>query len=246
MKEVLFTIKENAAIAPGVFKMRLEGDTSAVTRPGQFVSISVESFFLRRPFSVCDRDRGSLTVCYRVTGGGTEKMSSLGRGERLSALTGLGNGFDTEKAGDRPLLIGGGMGATPLLYLARALVAEGKSVTAALGFKTAKESILISELEKAGARVLVCTEDGSLGEKGLVTELMARTDYSYFYACGPEAMLRAVEKSAVSGGEMSLEARMGCGFGACMGCSIETISGAKRVCRDGPVFERGEVIWTQK
>lgn len=246
MKEVLLTLKENTAIAPGIFKMRLEGDTCAVTRPGQFVSISVEGFFLRRPFSVCDRDDSGLTVCYRVTGGGTEKMSRLSSGEKLSVLTGLGNGFDTDKAGDKPLLIGGGMGATPLLYLARALVAEGKIVTAALGFKTKAESILISELEKAGARVLVCTEDGSLGEKGLVTELMARTDYSYFYACGSEAMLRAVEKAAVSGGEMSLEARMGCGFGACMGCSIQTRSGAKRVCRDGPVFERGEVIWTQK
>lgn len=246
MKEVIFTVKENAAIAPNIFAMRLEGDTSAVIRPGQFVSISVEGFFLRRPFSVCDRDDSGLTVCYRVTGNGTEKMGSLGRGERLSVLTGLGNGFDTQKAGDMPLLIGGGMGATPLLYLAGVLVAEGKSVTAALGFKTKAESILISELEKTGARVLVCTEDGSLGEKGLVTELMARMDYSYFYACGPEAMLRAVEKAAHSGGEMSLEARMGCGFGACMGCSIETTAGAKRVCRDGPVFERGEVIWTQQ
>lgn len=246
MKEVLLSVKENTAIAPNIFAMRLEGDVSAVTRPGQFVSISIEGFFLRRPFSVCDRDENSLTVCYRVTGNGTEKMSTLGRGEELSVLTGLGNGFDTDKAGDMPLLIGGGMGATPLLHLAKALADDGKSVTAILGFKTAAESILISELENTGAKVFVCTEDGSLGEKGLVTELMEQLDYSYFYTCGPEAMLRAVEKAAHSGGEMSLEARMGCGFGACMGCSIETSTGAKRVCKDGPVFERGEVIWTQK
>ena len=237
MREARFEIRENAALRPDVFRLRLTGDCSAVTAPGQFVSVSVEGLFLRRPFSVCDREGDTLTLVYQVKGKGTEALSRM-RGGTLDVLTGLGNGFDLSRAGGRPVLCAGGLGFTPLYALARALPVKPRVV---LGFSTAAEVLYENEFRALGCAVTVCTADGSHGEKGLVPDFVGSA--SYFYACGPEGMLRALERKAACEGEFSLEARMGCGFGACMGCTRETVNGPKRVCRDGPVFRKGEIAW---
>ncbi|MCF0137875.1 MAG: dihydroorotate dehydrogenase electron transfer subunit [Oscillospiraceae bacterium] len=238
MKEVLFDIIENVPLNRRVLRLRLRGDCSAVTAPGQFVNIKLDGCFLRRPFSVCDAEDDILTLCYRVKGQGTEALSRLKSGS-LSILTGLGNGFDTEAAGDRPLLIAGGTGFTPIYMLAKRL----KNPRVILGVNTASELLYEEEFRAVGAEVIVTTADGSCGTKGLVTDVMAGLDYSYFYACGAEAMYSAVNEVAVTEGEFSFEARMGCGFGACMGCTCETRFGSKRICRDGPVLKRSEIIW---
>ena len=242
MQRSVFTILENTPAARGVYRMRLAGDTSALTRPGQFVNVRVEGFFLRRPISVCDREEGELTLLYKVVGEGTAAMAALPEGAKLDLLTGLGNGFDAAKAGERPLLIGGGMGAAPMLWLAKELVARGTKPRALLGFASKEDVVLEEELRAAGCEVSVATVDGSHGTKGFVTALMGDPS-TYFYACGPEPMLRAVDKAAVNSGEFSFEERMGCGFGACMGCSCKTKYGAKRICKDGPVLSREAVIW---
>ena len=238
MKEVIFEIIENAAIAEGVYRLRLRGDTSAIVRAGQFVNIKIEGTFLRRPLSVCDKEGDVLTVCYRVTGKGTEILSEMKNGS-LSLLTGLGNGFDLTAAGEKPLLIGGGMGFTPMYMLAKML----KNPTVILGFNTADEVVYENEFKAIGAKVIVTTADGSCGVKGFVTDAMKDLEYSYFYACGPEAMFAAINEAAVTEGEFSFEAKMGCGFGACMGCTCETIAGSKRICKDGPVLKRSEILW---
>ncbi|MBP3480833.1 MAG: dihydroorotate dehydrogenase electron transfer subunit [Clostridia bacterium] len=242
MKQSVFKILENEKIAADVFKMTLSGDISEITAPGQFVNIKLNGFYLRRPISVCDAQDGVLTLIYKTVGGGTEKMSALGAGAELDLLTGLGNGFDTDRAGDTPLLIGGGVGAPPMYLLCKRLVKQGKSVTAVLGFNSKKDVFLVDELRALGARVLVATADGSLGERGFVTDILPR-DYSYFYACGPEPMLKAVYGKTKAEGELSFEERMGCGFGACMGCTCRTRYGNKRICRDGPVLKKSEVIF---
>ena len=238
MKEVIFEITENAAIAEDVYRLRLRGDTSAIKKAGQFVNIKIEGAFLRRPLSVCDKENDTLTVCYRVAGKGTESLSKTESGS-LSVLTGLGNGFDSSAAGEKPLLIGGGMGFTPLYLLAKQL----KNPTVVLGFNTASEVVYEDEFKALGAEVIVTTADGSCGKKGFVTDAMKDLDYTYFYACGPEAMFAAINEVAATEGEFSFEARMGCGFGACMGCTCETITGGKRICKDGPVLKRSEIIW---
>lgn len=238
MKEVLFEIIDNSPLADGVFRLRLRGDTSAIVNAGQFVNIKIDGTFLRRPLSVCDVEGDTLTVAYRVVGEGTEILSGMQSG-RLRLLTGLGNGFDLSAAGDKPLLIGGGMGFTPMYLLAKRL----ENVTVILGFNTASEVVYEEEFRALGANVIVSTADGSYGKKGFVTDAMKELDYSYFYACGPEAMFAAINTVAKSEGEFSFEARMGCGFGACMGCTCETIAGAKRICKDGPVLKRSEIIW---
>ena len=238
MKEVLFEIIDNSPLADGVFRLRLRGDTSAIVSAGQFVNIKIDGTFLRRPLSVCDVDGDVLTVAYRVVGEGTEILSGMQSG-RLRLLTGLGNGFDLSAAGDKPLLIGGGMGFTPMYLLAKRL----ENVTVILGFSTASEVVYEDEFKALGANVIVTTADGSYGKKGFVTDAMKELDYSHFYACGPEAMFAAINAVAKSEGEFSFEARMGCGFGACMGCTCETIAGAKRICKDGPVLKRSEIIW---
>ena len=239
MREVCFEIRENAALTDRVFRLRLAGDSSAVRGPGQFVSLSLPGFFLRRPFSVCDCTDGELTLVYQLAGRGTEALSSM-RSGKLSVLTGLGNGFDLSRAGDAPLLIGGGLGLTPLYYLAKSLPAPPRVL---LGFGTRADAVYLDEFRALGAFVTVCTADGSLGEKGLVTDLLPRFDYSFFYACGPLPMAEALCRTAEGPGQISLEARMGCGFGACMGCTIETVSGPRRVCKDGPVFEKEALVW---
>ncbi len=245
MKEAIFEIRENKKIARNTYEMVLAGDTTAIAKPGQFVNLKLEGFFLRRPISVCDYEAGRLTLVYKAVGEGTEKMAALGAGTQLSVLTGLGNGYALEKAGDAPVLIGGGAGIPPMYALCKALMASGgKKVQVILGFNTKDEIFYQEKFEALGAEVHVATADGSVGEKGFVTDVLAKLEYTYFYACGPLPMLRAIEKTAKSGGEYSFEERMGCGFGACMGCSMKMADGSyKRVCKEGPVFGREEIVW---
>lgn len=237
-----YKVESNEKIAKSVYKMVLSGDTSAITRPGQFINIKVPDKYLRRPISVCDFGGDTVTVIYKVVGEGTKIMSEMEKGISLDVLTGLGNGFDAGKSGDRPLLIGGGVGVPPLYNLAKKLKDEGKTVTVILGFNTSDEVFLKEEFEKI-ATVYLTTADGSEGQKGFVTDAMDGIDYDYIYTCGPQAMLRAVYDKAKTGGQFSFEERMGCGFGACMGCSCKTKYGSKRICKDGPVLEKEEIIW---
>ena len=243
MKQVIYQIGSNQRIAKGIWRMTLLGDTSALTAPGQFINIRIEGEFLRRPISVCDWDENGLTILYKVVGKGTEKMSRMTEGETLDTLAGLGNGFDTAKSGNAPLLIGGGVGVPPMYHLCKKLRAEGKEVQVILGFNSREDVFYREEFEALGARVYLATADGSEGVKGFVTDVMKDLSYSYFYTCGPEPMFRAIERIAKTSGQYSFEERMGCGFGACMGCSCKTLYGNKRICVDGPVLEREEIIW---
>lgn len=243
MKQVIFRIKENRPVADGIYSLRLLGDCSAISAPGQFVSLKLEGGFLRRPFSVCDWQSAELRVIYKLTGEGTKALSKLSAGREIDALTGLGNGFNTEISGARPLLIGGGMGATPLYCLCKRLLGEGKEPRVLLGFSSVSEAILLKDFQAIGVSPELASVDGSLGHKGFVTELINDKAYSYFYACGPEPMFSSINAVAKGEGEFSFEARMGCGFGACMGCTCQTHKGSKRICKDGPVLERSEVIW---
>ncbi len=243
MKQSIFTVLSNEKIAVNTFKTVLEGDTSAITASGQFVNIKLDGFYLRRPISVCDYDSESLTIIYKVVGKGTEYMSELSEGDKLDILTGLGNGYDLTKSGNNPLLIGGGAGVPPMYNLCRKLMVEGKKPTVIMGFNTSDEIFYEEEFKKLGADVIVATADGSKGVKGFVTDAMKGVSYSYIYTCGPEPMLKAVYNAAESGGQFSFEERMGCGFGACMGCSCETKYGNKRICKDGPVLDKEEIIW---
>ena len=243
MKDTYFTLIKNERIAKNTYLSVLEGDTSDITASGQFVNIKLDGFYLRRPISVCNVEGNLLTIIYKAVGSGTEKMASTEVGAKWLVLTGLGNGYDLTKSGDRPLLIGGGAGVPPMYYLARKLVAEGKTPTVILGFGTADEVFYKEEFESLGHRVIVTTVDGSYGIKGFVTDAMAELDYTYFYTCGPEPMLKAIYDKTNTSGQFSFEERMGCGFGACMGCTCKTKYGNKRICRDGPVLEKEEIIW---
>ena len=243
MKDIYFTLIKNEKIASNTYLSVLEGDTSDITASGQFVNIKLDGFYLRRPISVCNVEGNQLTIVYKAVGAGTEKMSTTEPGAKWLVLTGLGNGYDLSKSGDRPLLIGGGAGVPPMYYLARKLVAQGKKPTVILGFGKADEVFFKEEFEALGLTVLVTTVDGSCGIKGFVTDAMTDLDYTYFYTCGPEPMLKAVYDKTVTSGQFSFEERMGCGFGACMGCTCKTKYGNKRICRDGPVLEKEEIIW---
>ena len=223
--------------------MRLEGDVSAVTRPGQFVNIRLDGRFLRRPISVYDWDRSSFTIIYKILGAGTEQMSRFAPGAELDILTGLGNGFCSDDAGDAPLLLGGGVGTPPLYALAKELLSRGRNVTAVLGFNTREDVFCEKEFSDLGVKTIIATADGSCGVRGFVTDAMAGLEYSSFYACGPEPMLKAVFRASKTSGQLSFEERMGCGFGACMGCTCRTITGYKRICRDGPVLRKEEIAW---
>lgn len=242
MKQGLFEIVENIPLTDCVYKMTLKGDTSAITAPGQFVNILLDGLFLRRPISVCDVNGDLHTIIYKVVGKGTEQMSRMQSG-LLDVLTGLGNGYDLTKAGECPVLLGGGVGVPPMYLLCRKLIEQGKKVTVILGFNTAKEVFYADEFRALGAEVVVTTVDGSFGQKGFVTDALQNLSYSYFYTCGPEPMLKAVYKASKTSGQMSFEKRMGCGFGACMGCSCKTITGYKRICKEGPVMEKEEILW---
>ena len=242
MKDILFELLTNEKIAKNTYKWVLSGDTEGI-RPGQFVNIKLDGFYLRRPISVCDVEGDKLTIIFKVVGRGTEKMAEMKSGESVLTLTGLGNGYDLTKSGERPLLLGGGAGVPPMYMLCRELIAEGKKPTVILGFNTADEVFYKKEFESLGARVIVATADGSQGVKGFVTNAMEGVDYSYFYTCGPEPMLKAVYNATKTSGQLSFEERMGCGFGACMGCSCKVITGYKRICKDGPVLEKEEILW---
>ena len=242
MTSSILTIVDNIALTADVYKMRLSGDLSAISAPGQFINIKLEGLFLRRPISVCDLEGDTLTIIYKVVGEGTKKLSQMKSGEKLDTLVGLGNGYDLTKSGDFPLLIGGGVGVPPLYLLARRLRAQGKTVRVILGFNRASEVFFEEEFRALGCLVSVTTVDGSYGKKGFVTDAI-EDDYSYFFACGPEPMLKAVYRATKTSGQMSFEERMGCGFGACMGCSCETLTGYKRICRDGPVMEKEDILW---
>ena len=242
MKQSIFTIVSNVALTETVYKMVLSGDTSAVTNCGQFVDLRLPEKYLRRPISVCDYDEETLTLIYKVVGSGTEIMASLPAGTKLDVLTGLGNGYDTSLSGDRPVLVGGGVGVPPMFNLCKKLVAEGNHPQVVLGFNMASEIFLAEEFKALGVDVHIATADGSVGTKGFVTDVIKNLEYTYFYACGPMPMFKAMEACLTTSGQYSFEERMGCGFGACMGCTIQTKSGYKRVCKDGPVFWREEVF----
>lgn len=242
MKQVLFEIKENKPLTSNVFKMVLEGDTSGITNCGQFVNLLIEGFFLRRPISVNDYDEKTLTLIYKVVGKGTEVMSKMLPGKKIDVLVGLGNGYNLSKAGDTPILIGGGVGVPPLYNLAKKLIKDNKKVTVILGFNTKDEVFYEEEFKALGCETYVTTVDGSYGIKGFVTNAL-KEGYSYFYTCGPMPMLKAVYNASTTSGEFSFEERMGCGFGACMGCSCKTLYGNKRICKDGPVLVKEEIIW---
>ena len=242
MKQEILTITENVPVTSCVYRMRLEGADLEAQNPGGFVNIRLDGLFLRRPISVYDSEPGSLTILYKVVGKGTEQMAAMKPGETLDVLTGLGNGYDLSKSGETPVLLGGGVGVPPLYLLAKKLIAEGKKPQAVLGFNTAAEVFGEAEFKALGCGVTVTTADGSYGVKGFVTDALPE-EYSYFYTCGPEPMLRAVYRTAKTSGQFSFEERMGCGFGACMGCSCKTITGYKRICREGPVLEKEEILW---
>ena len=244
-KKGIYTVKSNTPLTPVVYRMVLEGDTQYITRSGQFINIELSGKYLRRPISVCDYDEKTITIIYKVVGRGTEQMKAMEAGEQLDILTGLGNGFSTENEARRPLLVGGGVGVPPMYNLCRRLLGEGKSPIVVLGFNTAEEIFYAEEFERAGANVIIATADGSTGIKGFVTDAIRESDidFDYFYSCGPLPMLKALCGATDRPGEVSLEERMGCGFGICMGCSIQTASGAKRVCKEGPVFKKEDVIW---
>ena len=242
MQQSFFTVDENVQIAKKVYKMTLLGDTSAITAPGQFVNLKLDGSFLRRPISVCDRTDGMLTIVYKVVGGGTEKMAAYEKGTRLDILTGLGNGYDTSLSGEAPLLLGGGVGVPPLYLLCKELIKQGKRPTVILGFNTKEEVFYEKEFEALGAAVTVTTVDGSYGQQGFVTDALP-SHYTHFYTCGPEPMLKAVHRATETDGQLSFEERMGCGFGACMGCSCKTLTGYKRICKEGPVMRKGEILW---
>ena len=241
MKQTLLKIESNEKLTETVFKMVLSGDISDIKAPGQFVNIKLDGLFLRRPISVCDIVGDKLTLIYKVVGKGTEKMSLMQSGN-LDVLTGLGNGYDLEESGEAPLLIGGGVGVPPLYLLAKELIKKNKKVSVILGFNTKNEIFYESEFKSLGCAVTVTTVDGTYGVKGFVTDALPQS-YSYVYTCGPEPMLKAVYKNIKTGGQFSFEERMGCGFGACMGCTCKTITGYKRICKDGPVMKKEEILW---
>ena len=242
MKQSIFEIVENKPLTKDVFRMVLSGDTTAITASGQFVNIQLDGMYLRRPISVCDWDDRTLTIVYKVVGKGTEAMSKMAPGVKLDILTGLGNGYDLTKAGDKPVLLGGGVGVPPMYGCAKKLVEMGIKPTVILGFNVKDEIFYEEEFKALGCETIVTTVDGSYGVKGFVTNALPE-NYTHFYTCGPEPMLKAVYKATNTSGQMSFEERMGCGFGACMGCSCKTLTGYKRICKDGPVMMKEEILW---
>jgi len=242
MKQQILKVTENIRIAEKIYKMVLEDPELEEQNPGQFINIRLDGLYLRRPISVCESDPGNVVIVYKVVGKGTERLSRIGKREHLDVLTGLGNGYDLSKAGEHPLLLGGGVGVPPLVKLARKLREAGKDVSAVLGFNTKAEIFGEAVFREMDCKTTVTTADGSYGVKGFVTDALPE-EYSYFYTCGPEPMLRAVYKATCTSGQFSFEERMGCGFGACMGCSCKTITGYKRICREGPVLEKEEILW---
>lgn len=242
VKTGIFRIISNLPLTKNVYKMVLYGDVSHITAPGQFINIKIDGLYLRRPISVCDKSEDTVTIIYKVVGKGTEILSKMQVGE-LDILTGLGNGYVTDDSGECPLLIGGGVGVPPMYMLAKQLISEGKKVSVILGFNTKDEIFCEQDFIFLGCDVTVTTVDGSYGVKGFVTDAMKNARYTCFYTCGPEPMLKAVYRASETHGYFSFEERMGCGFGACMGCSCKTITGYKRICKEGPVMKKEEILW---
>lgn len=239
-----YKIKSNKKIAKNVYEMVLEGDTTYIVRPGQFINIELDGCYLRRPISVCDYDDKTITIIYKVVGNGTEKMATFEEGQILDILTGLGNGFEVKRSGEKPLLIGGGVGTPPMYNLCKKLVEQGKNPVVVLGFGNVDDVFYEEKFKEMGAEVYISTVDGSYGTKGFVTDIVKDLkDYTYYYTCGPKNMLKAVYDTATTDGELSFEEKMGCGFGACMGCTCETTKGNKRICKEGPVLKKEEIIW---
>lgn len=239
-----YTVLENAKIAKDVYRMILEGDTSFITAPGQFINIEIEGLYLRRPISIYDWDEKTITIIYKVVGEGTQVMSNMPLGTVLDVLTGLGNGFTLQEGSTKPLVIGGGVGAPPMYAVAKALAEKGVKSTVILGFTSKDDVFGQKEFEALGCQVYITTNDGSFGTKGFVTDVInTLSDYDYFYTCGPMAMLKAVSKATKTSGQLSFEERMGCGFGGCMGCSCQTLTGSKRICTEGPVLLKEEILW---
>ena len=243
-KKGIYTIGENTKIAKDVYFMTLFGDTSFITAPGQFINIQLEGFYLRRPISICDWNHEKIDIIYKVVGAGTEAMAEMKAGDKLDILTGLGNGFTINSETKAPLVIGGGVGTPPMYNLAKQLIAAGQKPTVILGF-TSKDDVFYEEQFKAlGCDVYVTTNDGSYGTKGFVTDVIKNLEgYDYFYTCGPEPMLKAISGATECSGQLSFEERMGCGFGGCMGCSCKTLTGYKRICKEGPIMLKEEIIW---
>ena len=244
-KKGVYKVVANEPLTSDVWRMVLEGDTQWITRPGQFVNIELEGLYLRRPISICDWSETTITIIYKVVGRGTEQMSRMSEGQELDVLTGLGNGFDADVECQKPLLVGGGVGVPPLYRLAKELIARGRKVSVVLGFNTSKEIFYADEFRSLGVDVYISTADGSVGSKGFVTDAIRENgiDFDFFYSCGPLPMLKALCDCTTVSGELSFEERMGCGFGACMGCSCKTLTGNKRICKEGPVMKRDEIIW---
>ncbi|MBQ8204332.1 MAG: dihydroorotate dehydrogenase electron transfer subunit [Alistipes sp.] len=244
-KKNIYKIASNEPLTPAVYRMVLEGDTQYITRSGQFINIELEGKFLRRPISVADYDARSITIIYKVVGSGTEQMKGLKVGEELDILTGLGNGFDTDNASTKPLLVGGGVGVPPMYNLCKRLIAEGKQPRVIIGFNTASEVFYLEEFRALGVEVYCATADGTMGDKGFVTDVIRQraVEFDYLYTCGPLPMLKALYDATEVDGQYSFEERMGCGFGACMGCTCKTKYGNKRICKDGPILKREEIIW---
>jgi dihydroorotate dehydrogenase electron transfer subunit len=243
-KRGIYEVIANDKIAKDVHKMILKGDTSYITFPGQFINIKIDDLYLRRPISICDYDKETITIIFKVVGHGTEKMAEMEKGTKLDILTGLGNGFNKTRSGKSPLLVGGGVGTPPMYRLCKELIDEGKSPIVVLGFNSKEDVFFEDEFKKLGAEVYISTVDGSYGTKGFVTDVIKDLDnYTYHYACGPLPMLKALYNTAEGDGEYSFEERMGCGFGACMGCTVKVKDGFKRVCKDGPVLKKEEIVW---
>lgn len=239
-----YKIKSNKQIAKNVYEMVLEGDTTYIVRPGQFINIELDGCYLRRPISVCDYDEQTITIIYKVVGNGTEKMATFEEGQILDILTGLGNGFEVKRSGEKPLLIGGGVGTPPMYNLCKKLVEQGKNPVVVLGFGNVDDVFYEEKFKEMGVEIHISTVDGSYGVKGFVTDIVKDLkDYTYYYTCGPKNMLKAVYDTATTDGELSFEEKMGCGFGACMGCTCETTKGNKRICKEGPVIKKEEIIW---
>lgn len=239
-----YKIKSNQQIAKNVYEMVLEGDTTYIVRPGQFINIEIDGCYLRRPISVCDYDEQTITIIYKVVGNGTEKMATFEEGQILDILTGLGNGFEVKRSGEKPLLIGGGVGTPPMYNLCKKLVEQGKNPVVVLGFGNVDDVFYEEKFKEMGVEIHISTVDGSYGVKGFVTDIVKNLkDYTYYYTCGPKNMLKAVYDTATTDGELSFEEKMGCGFGACMGCTCETTKGNKRICKEGPVLKKEEIIW---
>lgn len=243
MNQGIYEVISNKKLTKNVMEMILKGDTSELKSSGQFINIKLDGLFLRRPISVCDYDKNTITIIYKIVGHGTEKMSTMKKGDKLDILVGLGNGFSTNKNEKFPILIGGGVGIPPMYNLCKKLLAQGKLPSVILGFNTQEEVFYEEEFNRLGVKTYVTTVDGSYGAKGFVTDVLNTINYDYFYTCGPMPMFNAIEKIVKTSGQYSFEERMGCGFGACMGCSCKTKYGNKRICKDGPVLEREEIIW---